>query len=61
MFFLGTCGAVGPVALTCVIVRTVKGVIQGSSDVPRLVEMLGVLQLMDVARSTMNKSVKGSS
>ncbi|KAF8147550.1 hypothetical protein K438DRAFT_1867560, partial [Mycena galopus ATCC 62051] len=57
MFFFGTCGAVGPVALTCVIVRTVKEVFRGSSDLPQLVKILNVLQLMDVARSTLSNVV----
>ncbi|KAF7326487.1 hypothetical protein MVEN_02612200 [Mycena venus] len=57
MFFLGTCGAVGPVVMTSVTVRIVNGVVQRSSDLPRLVEILNILQLLDVVRSSMNNVV----
>ncbi|KAF8209007.1 hypothetical protein K438DRAFT_256609 [Mycena galopus ATCC 62051] len=38
MFFLGTCGTVVVVIMTCVAIRIVKGVVQGSNDLSRLVE-----------------------
>ena len=58
MFFLGTCGAAVTVAMTGVAIRIMKGVVQQSSDLLHLAGVLDVLQLTEVVRVTLNKSVK---
>jgi hypothetical protein len=57
MFLLGTCGTFVVVAMAGVSIRITKAVVEGSTDLPRLIGVLGVLQLTEVVRISTNKSV----
>ncbi|KAJ7668924.1 hypothetical protein B0H17DRAFT_1142304 [Mycena rosella] len=54
MFLLGTCGTLVVVVMAGVAIRINKTVVQGSADLPRLAQLLNVLQLTEVVRVTTN-------
>jgi hypothetical protein len=57
MFILGTCGTLVGVAEAALATGIIKGLIQGSPDVPRLNEAFRIFQLTGAARFGVNKSV----
>ncbi|KAJ7922028.1 hypothetical protein B0H13DRAFT_2317953 [Mycena leptocephala] len=57
MFLLGTCGTFVVVAMAGVSIRITKAVVEGSTDLPRLIGVLGVLQLTEVVRVSTNNVV----
>ncbi|KAJ7935770.1 hypothetical protein B0H13DRAFT_2304269 [Mycena leptocephala] len=50
MFLLGTSGTFVVVAMAGVSIRITKAVVEGSTDLPRLIGVLGVLQLTEVVK-----------
>jgi hypothetical protein len=57
MFLLGTCGTFVVVTMAGVSIRITKAAAEGSTELPRLIDALSVLQLTELVRVSTNKSV----